>query len=714
MKHALRQRANAFVFGAATLLLGACTDGPLSNPHIPAPEAPAAPAAPGAGFALACAADVRALSVRCETPAASAGGASAAIIGGQRTFVTLRSSDLAYTAADSVFAFNVTVENLLNEALGTVDGVTRHADRIRVLVADGPTVTEGTGTITVANADGTDDFTASAQPYFRYDTVLAKNQESAPRRWEFKVPSTATAFGFVVYVAAETQRHLLITELMANPGGSVQDSTGEYVEVYNRGTLSTNLNGFVIGDNSAGVRDTIKTDLVIPPGGYAVLGRSQNTSKNGGVTVNYVYTSRIGTTATTLTFSNSGADFFRIQSPNGVTVDSAGYASAGASTVAKAGIARELQGLNPDNVDVAGVNWGDASNVYDSFNNNRGTPGFANGTAVPPGPATFVSVSPTFAQLAPGQTRQYSAQAYDANNVPVTTTFTWSSEDTTVARINPSTGLATAVADGETRIFATSANGISNWRNIQVFTAAASAVIRNHLEFGTPGDGTPANDILLNKQWFSLSYSEVRGGPNWVSWNVNRTHFGGASRCDCFSPDATLPAGVYQVVTGDYTGSGYTRGHMVRSEERTQTPADNAQTFLMTNILPQLSDLNAGPWGQLEFHVEALAKFDNKELYIIAGGIYPASPATLNNAGKVQIPSHTWKIIVVMDSGEGLANVASAADIQVIAVNMPNITGISSQPWTAYTTTVDALEAATGYDFLSALPDAIETAVEGS
>jgi len=66
----------------------------------------------------------------------------------------------------------------------------------------------------------------------------------------------------------------------------------------------------------------------------------------------------------------------------------------------------------------------------------------------------------------------------------------------------------------------------------------------------------------------------------------------------------------------------------------------------------------------------------------------------------------------VMKAGEGLADVHSASDLRVIAVDMPNTTGIATNDWTKYRTTVDAIEAATGYDFLALLPDSIEDAVE--
>jgi hypothetical protein len=65
-----------------------------------------------------------------------------------------------------------------------------------------------------------------------------------------------------------------------------------------------------------------------------------------------------------------------------------------------------------------------------------------------------------------------------------------------------------------------------------------------------------------------------------------------------------------------------------------------------------------------------------------------------------------------LDRVETLASISSSADLQLFVVNMPNVAGIQSQPGTAYRRTVDAVGAATGYDFLPSPPDAIETVVE--
>jgi endonuclease G len=258
--------------------------------------------------------------------------------------------------------------------------------------------------------------------------------------------------------------------------------------------------------------------------------------------------------------------------------------------------------------------------------------------------------------------------------------------------------------------------------------APTTAVYRNHVEFGTPTDDTPGDELILAKRQYVESYNKNHGGPNWVSWNLNATQFSGVPRCDCFSADQTLPTAVYHVVDFDYRNGGYDRGHMVQSESRTTTDQENASTFLLTNILPQGAENNQGPWSKFENYLNDLARGtaadpSRHEIYVIAGGRYGSDPGTLKNEGKVFIPDYTWKIAVIMAEGKGLADVHSTADLQVIAVEMPNLTtvggpassvGIRNNTWEQYEVNVDEVEAETGYDFLSDLPKNIQVLVEAN
>ena len=231
-----------------------------------------------------------------------------------------------------------------------------------------------------------------------------------------------------------------------------------------------------------------------------------------------------------------------------------------------------------------------------------------------------------------------------------------------------------------------------------------------HVELGIPLDNNASNDYLIIRPQYALSYNSELNIPNWVSWNLHRGWFGGVPRYSGnFIQDTSLPAEFYRVKHGDYTGSGYDRGHMVRSEERTATAEDNKSTFLLTNIMPQTPTLNQQTWLSLEFECERLCKDQNKELFIIAGGITGANPKRLNTV--VAVPESYWKIVVILDSGQRLKDMTPAT--KVIAVWMKNDVYTSgTTDWKLYTTTVNALEEKTGYDFLSDVPKDVQEMLE--
>jgi DNA/RNA endonuclease G (NUC1) len=217
---------------------------------------------------------------------------------------------------------------------------------------------------------------------------------------------------------------------------------------------------------------------------------------------------------------------------------------------------------------------------------------------------------------------------------------------------------------------------------------------------------------------FTSSYNVTRGTPNWVSYNLDATHFGPEDRCDCFTFDPALPQQFPRYTTADYTGAGAVagfgidRGHLARSFDRTSGSLDNAFTFYFTNIIPQTADLNQGPWAIMENELGNFARFQNREVYIVAG--VAGNRGTVKNEGKIIIPSSVWKVAVIMPRDQGLANVDDLSDVEVIAVVMPNEPGIREVNWNTYRTTVDAVEALSGYDLLALLRDDIEIAVESN
>ena len=340
--------------------------------------------------------------------------------------------------------------------------------------------------------------------------------------------------------------------------------------------------------------------------------------------------------------------------------------------------------------------------------------------ATPPAPTfgiSFTGRTPTDSPLPVGFQDQIFATLRDDNGATVTTTFAWSAVTANVAVDQD--GVITALGAGDATIRATAADGVTTATYTLPFavaSASSTARYEGNAEFGEPKDADASDDFIVRHDQFTASYSKVRNTPNWVSYNLDPTHFGSEDRCDCFTFDPSVPAEYARYTTADYTGAGafhgygIDRGHLARSFDRTSGSFDNATTFYFSNIIPQAADLNQGPWAVMESHLGDLARQQGREVYIVTG--VAGSKGTLKNEGLVTIPEAVWKVAVVMPHDAGLEDVGSWRDLEVIAVVMPNVAGVRNNDWNGYRTTVDAVEALSGYDLLALLPDQVEIAVE--
>ncbi|MFM7544356.1 MAG: DNA/RNA non-specific endonuclease [Ignavibacteria bacterium] len=231
-----------------------------------------------------------------------------------------------------------------------------------------------------------------------------------------------------------------------------------------------------------------------------------------------------------------------------------------------------------------------------------------------------------------------------------------------------------------------------------------------HAPWGFPMDANPKDDHPIERKQYVLSYNEHLNVANWVSWQLNAAWYGSTPRrSGKFITDTSLPESFTRITHDDYTKSGYDRGHLVRSEERTANIEDNTSTFLMSNILPQTPTLNQQTWLSLEYECERLCKSEGKDLYVIAGGVFSGIPTRLN--GKVAVPDSCWKIVLILEKGQSIKDVSSKTSI--IAVMMHNGRyEKTNNDWNLYTTSVDAIERSTGYDFFRDMPDQVENVLE--
>jgi hypothetical protein len=182
---------DAGLLSAAVVFVAACAE--------------SGPTAPNGLFRtelITCQASVTARTLTCgESQAQASSGINFnLVLGGQGALVRLASSGTAYSAG--TFSSNVTVENLIAQPMNTANGTTPDTGGVKVFFNSGPTVTGGSGTVSVANADGTGLFTASDQSFFKYSSgaLLASGLTTSSKLWQFTVPTTVTRFEFQVFV----------------------------------------------------------------------------------------------------------------------------------------------------------------------------------------------------------------------------------------------------------------------------------------------------------------------------------------------------------------------------------------------------------------------------------------------------------------------------------------------------------------------------------
>ncbi len=344
-----------------------------------------------------------------------------------------------------------------------------------------------------------------------------------------------------------------------------------------------------------------------------------------------------------------------------------------------------------------------------------------------------ITLSSSTSSFPPGfQTQLFPTAKSGATTVMATFTFRSIDPSIATAAVVENSGIVTGVSGSATRprfeVTATPVGGGATYTDtltpitVEIPVTAPLGTYGSNDEFGRPtAAGISTTDFLISRPQYMLSYNQTRGTPNWVSYELDARHMvSGQDRCNCFSADPSLPIAA-QILTSDYTTGGFDRGHMTRSFDRTVANVDNANTFYLTNVVPQMADLNQGVWASFENALGDSARLGGRAVYIITGPLYAAgaTPRWLRNLNKVQIPDSTWKVAFIGPYTPGnpftRANINSWADLSnttVLAVNMPNIAGIRNDPWQNYLTTVDKIEGSTGYDLLSRLQDSYQTAVE--
>ena len=223
---------------------------------------------------------------------------------------------------------------------------------------------------------------------------------------------------------------------------------------------------------------------------------------------------------------------------------------------------------------------------------------------------------------------------------------------------------------------------------------------------------------------FRFGYDETLKNPAWTAY-ANFKFISAISFIDNdpFAEDTRLA--LPRVADSDYSGSGWTRGHNVMQSDIGYRYGQKAgdDSCRMSNIAPQIADLNNNFWNKLEqavggtnptSWVPGLAdKFGR--IWIYTGPTFSSTPATFSTKN-IAIPNGFYKIVVYETTPGNPKALAVLAPHQITSNTPPTAISLPVADIWKYVTSVARVEQVTGLNFFPGttvtLPTSFKTEVD--
>lgn len=203
----------------------------------------------------------------------------------------------------------------------------------------------------------------------------------------------------------------------------------------------------------------------------------------------------------------------------------------------------------------------------------------------------------------------------------------------------------------------------------------------------------------------------------WTAYPLNSSHMGSLSRPSSWTYNTNIDTNLQpNLCDHSYSGSTYSRGHMIPNGSRNGIKGMQLQTFHVTNSVPQRQDkFNGSIWNALEQALQAQAT--KEEIYIVTGIAFnrpgesktvsyvsPSDDASQNCA----IPNYFYKVVLKVKKSGDTVTSASTIGFWFEHKDYDNSTYVN------YAVSVDEIEARTGFDFFVNLPDTVEATAESN
>ena len=222
---------------------------------------------------------------------------------------------------------------------------------------------------------------------------------------------------------------------------------------------------------------------------------------------------------------------------------------------------------------------------------------------------------------------------------------------------------------------------------------------------------------LRSQRWSCFEIYKSNNVKNWSRSGWRQTSWGG----DPFQKDPSVPKDEQPNVKGEFSGSYYKgygsfyeRGHICASEDRVYSKDANEQTFYMTNMQPQVGNLNEKIWSDMEAKVRGWAsdplkpeqKFDT--LYVCKGGTIDSDDKIIDQTKSGFIVPRYFFMAVLAKNSDPTNGGYKAMGFWIEHLDVDQ----KSKGIKSFVVNIDDLEQKTGIDFFCNLPDDIENKIE--
>lgn len=228
-------------------------------------------------------------------------------------------------------------------------------------------------------------------------------------------------------------------------------------------------------------------------------------------------------------------------------------------------------------------------------------------------------------------------------------------------------------------------------------------------QFVPPGgrvraDALGDETILLQSSAYEVLYSETKRNPLVVSYYLRPQAESDPKPCDRPSTFLRDDRTRSRVTDRAFRNTGYDKGHLAPNAPIAKRFGCGPQreTFLLTNITPQLPGLNQRTWASFEAVTDTVYANAFDGVWVMTGPVFDPTHIVTLCKTSIEVPIAFWKIVVRRIGKHG---------IDALAVVMSQQER-SDKPIETFTTTVDDIEARTGIDFFADLPGLTEAALE--